>query len=204
MIKSDPKHPQIQCQHLPRAPEPARTPGLEPRRDRMGASHAPGVLGCLYSTTRMCRRRHARSTCVHGLRRLEPPSYRTPWPTSALQDPRKPPIWALVTASRLCAEHTCAQPAPLALRSDGTLGMSRAHPSVPSPRASLPPPLQLSGPRGPGVGLACERKARRGDEAGDGSARYEAIRWCKRASLSCSSPPSPSAPYWRAVLHPVT
>ena len=108
MIKSDPKHPQIQCQHLPRAPEPARTPGLEPQRDRMRASHAPGVLGCLYSTTRMFRRRHACSTCVPGLRRLEPPSYRTPWPSSALQDPRKPPIWALVTASRLCVQSTHA------------------------------------------------------------------------------------------------
>ena len=151
----------------------------------MGASHPPGVLGCLYSTIRTCRRRHARSACVPGLRRLEPPSYRTPWPTFALQDPRKPPIWALVTASRLCAEHTCAQPAPLALRSDGELGMGRAHPSVPSPRASLPPPLQLSGPREPGVGLACERKARRDDDLGDESARSEWIRRCKKAYWCC-------------------
>ena len=175
MIKSDPKHPQIQCQHLPRAPEPARTPGLEPRRDRMGASHAPGVLGCLYSTTRMCRRRHARSVCVPDLLRLELSSHLTPAPTFALLESRKPPIWVLDTASTLCAEHTCAQPAPLALRSGGALGMGRAHPFVPSPRASLPPPLQLSGPREPGVGLACERKARRDDDLGDESARSEGI-----------------------------
>ena len=170
----------------------------------MGATHAPEVLGCLYSTIRMFRRRRARSASVPGLWRLEPPSQRTTCPTFALQDPRKPPIGALVTASRLCAEHTCAHPAPLALRSDGALGMGRSHPSVPSPRASLPPPLQLSGPREPGVGLARERKARRGDEPGDGSARSEAVRRCKRARLSCISPPSPSAPYRRAVLHPVT
>ena len=186
MIKTDPKHPQIHCQHLPRAPEPARTPGLASRHDRTGAVHAPEVPGLIDVVTGTCSRRHARSVSVPDIWRPEPPSYRIPLPTPALQDPKKPPIGVLISASALCAERTCDQPAPLATRSDGALGMGRSHPFVLSPRASLPPPLKRSGPREPGVGLACEREARHGDEAGDGPARSEAIRRCKRASLSCS------------------
>ena len=64
MIETDPKHPRILRQHLPRALEPARTLGLASRHDRMGAKHAPEVLGLMISIVGMPSRLHARSVNV--------------------------------------------------------------------------------------------------------------------------------------------
>ena len=153
MIKSDPKHPQIQCQHLPRAPEPARTPGLASRHDRMGAKHAPEVLGLIISIVGMPSRLRARSVCVPGLLRLEPSSHLTTAPTFALLESRKPPIWVLVSASTLCAEHTYAQPAPCAARSDGPLGSGLTRTSRASARAHSAPLLKLMRARELRIGL---------------------------------------------------